>query len=305
MAEAMVFPSQYEGFGAPLIEAMALGCPVIASDSTCIPAVVDDAGLVLPLSTDAWADALDGSRAIVPTLDRRRAAASAVVHRREHPGAALAARVPSRAGAVVNARPAADRRAVPALRTRHRADRRGDDPDRRRARRARPRGARRHRAAVVPRPRRRGGLGGPVGAPRERPTWGSITRVNPFPGGDKRNLARRAAGFAGFSALAGLASLRGGRVDAVIAMSPPLTMGLTGWVTHLVRRGPLVFNIQDVFPDAAVETGAITEQVDHRRGPVARARQLPPRRRGHRAQRATCATTSPPRSGRRSKPTSG
>ena len=35
-------------------------------------------------------------------------------------------------------------------------------------------------------------------------------------------------------------------------------MGLTGWGTHLVRRGPLVFNIQDVFPDAAVETGAIT-----------------------------------------------
>ncbi|MDO8390878.1 MAG: glycosyltransferase family 4 protein [Actinomycetota bacterium] len=92
----------------------------------------------------------------------------------------------------------------------------------------------------------------------ERTEWGSITRVNPFPGNDKRNLLRRAAGFAGFSALAGLTSLRGGRVDAVIAMSPPLTMGLTGWGTHLVRRGPLVFNIQDVFPDAAIETGAIT-----------------------------------------------
>ena len=62
MAEAMAFPSQYEGFGAPLIEAMALGCPVIASDSTCIPAVVDGAGLVLPLSTDAWTDALDRVR---------------------------------------------------------------------------------------------------------------------------------------------------------------------------------------------------------------------------------------------------
>jgi glycosyltransferase involved in cell wall biosynthesis len=59
MAEAMVFPSQYEGFGAPLIEAMALGCPVIASDSTCIPTIVDKAGLVLPLSIDAWAGALD------------------------------------------------------------------------------------------------------------------------------------------------------------------------------------------------------------------------------------------------------
>ncbi len=95
---------------------------------------------------------------------------------------------------------------------------------------------------------------------REITAWGSIVRVNPFPGGDKTNLARRALGFVGFSALTGFASWRGGRVDAVIAMSPPLTMGLTGWTTHLVRRGPLVFNIQDVFPDAAVRTGAITNR---------------------------------------------
>ena len=95
---------------------------------------------------------------------------------------------------------------------------------------------------------------------RERTEWGSIIRVTPFPGGDKRKLIRRAAGFAGFSVLAGLTSLPGGRVDAVIAMSPPLTMGLTGWVTHLVRRGPLIFNIQDVFPDAAVQTGAIRNE---------------------------------------------
>jgi colanic acid biosynthesis glycosyl transferase WcaI len=95
---------------------------------------------------------------------------------------------------------------------------------------------------------------------RERTSWGSITRVHPFPGGDKRNLVRRALGFVGFGAIAGSVSLWGGRVDAVVAMSPPLTMGLTGWVTHLVRRGPLVFNIQDVFPDAAVETGAISNR---------------------------------------------
>ena len=72
-----------------------------------------------------------------------------------------------------------------------------------------------------------------------RTSWGTITRVNPFPGGDKRNLLRRALGFAGFSALAGLAGLGAGgwfrRADAVIAMSPPLTMGLTG---RLVALGP-------------------------------------------------------------------
>jgi colanic acid biosynthesis glycosyl transferase WcaI len=50
------------------------------------------------------------------------------------------------------------------------------------------------------------------------------------------------------------------RVDAVIAMSPPLTLGLSGWLIAKWRRAPLVFNIQDVFPDAAIETGAITNQ---------------------------------------------
>jgi colanic acid biosynthesis glycosyl transferase WcaI len=95
---------------------------------------------------------------------------------------------------------------------------------------------------------------------RETTEWGSITRVNPFPGDDKSNLLRRAVGFAGFSALTAVTSWRGGRVDGVIAMSPPLTLGVTGWSTHLVRRGPLVFNIQDVFPDAAVSTGAITNR---------------------------------------------
>ncbi len=95
---------------------------------------------------------------------------------------------------------------------------------------------------------------------RERTSWGSITRVHPFPGNDKTNLLRRAIGFAGFSALTAVASWPGGKVDAVIAMSPPLTMGMTGWTTHVVRRGPLVFNVQDIFPDAAVETGAITNR---------------------------------------------
>ena len=93
---------------------------------------------------------------------------------------------------------------------------------------------------------------------REQTDWGSVTRVHPFPGSDKTNLLRRALGFGGFSALAAICGIRGGRVDGVLSMSPPLTNGLIGWLMKVVRRGPLVFNIQDVFPDAAVETGAIT-----------------------------------------------
>lgn len=98
----------------------------------------------------------------------------------------------------------------------------------------------------------------------EATSWGSVTRVHPFPGDDKSNLLRRAIGFVGYSALAGLQGLRvagwGRRATVVIAMSPPLTLGLTGWIVSRVRRCPLIFNIQDVFPDAAIETGAITDR---------------------------------------------
>ncbi len=62
-AEALVFPSEYEGFGAPVIEAMTLGTPVIASDRAALPEVVGDAGLVLPLDLDAWSGALATVRA--------------------------------------------------------------------------------------------------------------------------------------------------------------------------------------------------------------------------------------------------
>lgn len=59
MALAVAFPSEYEGFGAPALEAMALGTPLIASDRGSLPEVVGGAGLVLPLEIDAWAGALD------------------------------------------------------------------------------------------------------------------------------------------------------------------------------------------------------------------------------------------------------
>jgi colanic acid biosynthesis glycosyl transferase WcaI len=87
--------------------------------------------------------------------------------------------------------------------------------------------------------------------------WGRISRVHPFPT-DKRNIPARALAFGGFTALAsavgGLSSLR---PDAVLAMSPPLTLGPAGRAVASARRVPFVFNIQDVFPDVAVELGLL------------------------------------------------
>ncbi len=92
--------------------------------------------------------------------------------------------------------------------------------------------------------------------------WGSITRIHPFPGKTKRNLLRRSIGFGLFSLLVGLRGLRAGRgrIDGVLAMSPPLTLGLTGRFIATLRRTRLVFNIQDVFPDAAIQTRAISNR---------------------------------------------
>jgi colanic acid biosynthesis glycosyl transferase WcaI len=90
--------------------------------------------------------------------------------------------------------------------------------------------------------------------------WGHITRIHPFPTVDKRNLFGRALAFAGFSVLAGILGARGARADGVLAVSPPLTLGLAGWAAARARHGPLVFNIQDVYPDVAVELGMLTNR---------------------------------------------
>jgi glycosyltransferase involved in cell wall biosynthesis len=46
-AFALVYPSLYEGFGIPPLEAMNLGCPVIASNTSSLPEVVGDAGILV------------------------------------------------------------------------------------------------------------------------------------------------------------------------------------------------------------------------------------------------------------------
>ena len=59
-ASVLLYPSLYEGFGLPVLEAMRCGVPVIASNCASVPEIVGDAGILIedPLDVPAWTDAI-------------------------------------------------------------------------------------------------------------------------------------------------------------------------------------------------------------------------------------------------------
>lgn len=58
-ASALAFPSEFEGFGLPVLEAMACGAPVVCANTSSLPEVAGDAALLVdPLDTDALTAAL-------------------------------------------------------------------------------------------------------------------------------------------------------------------------------------------------------------------------------------------------------
>jgi len=58
-ATMLLYPSRYEGFGLPVLEAMQCGTPVIGAKAASIPELVGDAGLLVdPLRPELWADAI-------------------------------------------------------------------------------------------------------------------------------------------------------------------------------------------------------------------------------------------------------
>jgi glycosyltransferase involved in cell wall biosynthesis len=74
-AASLVYPSLYEGFGLPVLEAMSRGTPVVAARASSVPEVLGDAGVLLePGDTAGWTASLD---AIIGQPDRRASLAEA------------------------------------------------------------------------------------------------------------------------------------------------------------------------------------------------------------------------------------
>lgn len=92
---------------------------------------------------------------------------------------------------------------------------------------------------------------------REEAEHGTIVRVWPFPV-DKNNIPARAMGFAGFTSMATAAAFTLRKPDVVMGMSPPIFLGDAAWSVAKRWKVPFVFNVQDIFPDVAVDLGAIS-----------------------------------------------
>ncbi len=94
------------------------------------------------------------------------------------------------------------------------------------------------------------------------------------------SYARRIWSFALFTAGATWLALRAPRPDVVLATSTPLTVGVPAWVASRLRGVPLVFEVRDLWPEAAIQMGAL-----RRRGLLARGAKWLERRLYHASAR--------------------
>ena len=51
-----------------------------------------------------------------------------------------------------------------------------------------------------------------------------------------------------------------GKCDVIICTSPPLSVGFTGWILSKFKRVPMVFEVRDLWPESAIDTGVITNR---------------------------------------------
>ena len=83
-----------------------------------------------------------------------------------------------------------------------------------------------------------------------------VTRTYEFPYHGTR-AALRLLNYASFMLSAPIGALRLGRFDAIYVWHPPLSTGVAAWLIGRITRAPFVYDVQDIWPDAAVLSGLI------------------------------------------------
>jgi len=99
-----------------------------------------------------------------------------------------------------------------------------------------------------------------------RPHWGWLILRSTFEGvpvyhirmpKKGASVVLRALSWLLFHTLSTLLALTLTRPHVVIAPSPPLTIGANAWLIGLLRRCPYIYNVQEIYPDAAIALGAL------------------------------------------------
>ncbi|MEZ5290847.1 MAG: glycosyltransferase family 4 protein [Vicinamibacterales bacterium] len=104
-----------------------------------------------------------------------------------------------------------------------------------------------------------------------RPWWGRLVQRSEFRGlpvlhtwmpAKSASVPMRLLAWSLFHALSvvvGVAAIR--RVDVILVPSPPLTMGVAAWLLGRWHRAPFVYNVQELYPDIAINLGAVRHPV--------------------------------------------
>jgi len=85
-----------------------------------------------------------------------------------------------------------------------------------------------------------------------------VWRAYTFPG-HNRSFLQRLLGFLSFMVTSLVGGLRAGEIDVVIAASPQIFTGISGWLIGRVRRVPFVFEVRDLWPDFVVAMGVLRQ----------------------------------------------
>jgi colanic acid biosynthesis glycosyl transferase WcaI len=100
-----------------------------------------------------------------------------------------------------------------------------------------------------------------------RPFWGRLLQRSDYHGitvyhvqmpAKSPSVAGRILGWIGFhvvSTVAGVVTVP--KPDVILAPSPPLSIGVSAWIIALVRRARFIYNVQEIYPDIAVNLGAL------------------------------------------------